>query len=726
MSDVNRSEAAPATASDGDVAALIGVFRRNILLILGIAAVVVAAMLAYLTQAKPRYTARAVVALAPQKAEVGRDANQGPAPVPKDADVDAQVEDLKSRDLAVTVVKQLHLDTLPGVKVAKPALRGAQGPDVPPPEPGVTPEQAAAADNLSAHLKSRRMGQTFLTEISYTDRSPVLAARVANAVAEAYVAKELDAKNQVSRNTNGALTGKLDSLRQQVLEADSAVAAYQTSHNLLGANDAPLSQQDLALQSAQVVGAQNDEAQATARYNAARVEAARSGSGEAMSEAQASPVITQLRAQRADAARKVAELQTRYGPLYPDLVTAKHELAELDTQISAELSRIMSSLRSQADSARARSVALQSSNEQLRHSLAAGTTATVQLDDLKRKAEAARTLYADVLARSKETSVQQAFAVADVRIDTPATPPSVPSSPNKPVDIFLSIVLGLGLGLGCGVALIRDRMVRGLSTSEEVERRLNVPFLGSIPTLASSVKKAKTGSPIEAIGKHPFSNFAESFRTLATSLRHARESGEVRTLLVTSALPGEGKTTTAICLARVIAMGGSSVAFLDCDLRRRSASALLRLQPEHGLIEVLSGRARIEDAMVTLPEMGFDVLPLAKEAHLAKSPFESKEMDELLAYLKTRYDIVVMDTAPVLPVIDTRVLAEKADAVALLARWRNTPAQATATALRMLTALNVRVDGVALTQVDLKQQARAGNTSDAAYYYKAYQGYYTD
>lgn len=717
MSDVNRSESAPAATGDGDVAALIGVFRRNILLILGIAAVVVAAMLAYLSQAKPRYTARAVVELAPQKAQVGRDATDGPAPVPKDADVDAQVEDLKSRDLAVTVVKQLHLDTLPSDKPKK-AHVAKPGEFTLPPEPGVTPEQAEAADSLGSNLKSRRMGQTFLTEISYTSRDPVLAARIANAVADAYVAKELNSKNQVSRDANGALTGKLDSLRQQVLEADAAVANYQTSHNLLGTNDAPLSQQDLALQSAQVVGAQNDEALATARYNAAR-----GASGEA-SEAQASPVIAQLRATRADAARKVADLQTRYGPLYPDLVSAKRELSETDSQISTELGRVTSSLRSQAEAARARSAALQSSNEQLRRNLAAGTTASVQLDDLKRKSDAARTLYQAVLTRSKETSVQQAFALADVRVDTPATPPSLPSSPNKPVDLFLSIVLGLGLG--CGVALIRDRMVRGLSTSEEVERRLNTPFLGSIPTLSSSVKKAKTGNPIEAIGKHPFSNFAESFRTLATSLRHSRESGEVRTILVTSALPGEGKTTTAICLARVIAMGGASVAFLDCDLRRRSASSALRLQPENGLIEVLQGRARIEDAMVTLPEMGFDVLPLAKDAHLSKSPFESPEMDELLAHLKSRYEVIVMDTAPVLPVIDTRVLAEKADAVALLARWRATPAQATATALRMLTALNVRVDGVALTQVDLKQQARTGNTSDAAYYYKAYQGYYTD
>lgn len=723
MSDVNKSESAPAAAGDGDVAALIGVFRRNILLILAIAAVVVGAMLAYLSQAKPRYTARAVVELAPQKAEVGREATDGPAPVPKDADVDAQVEDLKSRDLAVTVVKQLHLDTLPS---DKPKARAAKRPGefTAPPEPGVTPDQSDAADALSTNLKSRRMGQTFLTEIAYTSRDPVLAARIANAVADAYVAKELNGKNEVSRTANGALTGKLDSLRQQVLEADSAVANYQTSHNLLGTNDAPLSQQDLALQSAQVVGAQSDEAQASARYDAARSSAARGGSGEAMSEAQASPVIAQLRAARADSARKVADLQTRYGPLYPDLVSAKHEVAETDGQISAELGRIMSSLRSQAESAHARSAALQASNEQLRHNLATGTTASVELDDLKRKADAARTLYQAVLVRSKETSVQQAFAQADVRVDTPATPPSLPSSPNKPVDLFLSIVLGLGLG--CGVALIRDRMVRGFSTSEEVERRLNTPFLGSIPTLSSAVKKAKTGNPIEAIGKHPFSNFAESFRTLATSLRHSRETGEVRTILVTSALPGEGKTTTAICLARVIAMGGASVAFLDCDLRRRSASAMLRLQPEHGLIEVLQGRARIEDAMVTLPEMGFDVLPLAKDAHLSKSPFESTEMDELLTYLKSRYEVIVIDTAPVLPVIDTRVLAEKADAVALLARWRTTPAQATATALRMLSALNVRVDGVALTQVDLKQQARAGNTSDAAYYYKAYQGYYTD
>ena len=720
MADVGKAEANAAPASrESDLASLIGVFRRNFFLMMGVAAVVVGLVVVYVQITAPRYTAKTTIALAPQKAEVGREAQEQTV-APKDSDVDTQVEALKSRDLAETVVKQLHLDQDPEFNKTLKQSRSDKSLSA----QSQSDTMDDVVDAVGKALKVRRVGQTFLTEISFTSKNPRTAANAANAMAEAYVAKELDTKNQATRSANDALNSKLDSLKSQVVNAQAAVERYRSEHGLLGHDNAPLSQEQLSLQSAQLAGARAEEALASARYNAAKAQVAKPGGSQDVSDAQGSQTMSVLMGQRSDAARRVGELQSRYGPLYPDLVTARRSLAEVDAQIKQEQERVLSSLQTAEQAARARTSAIAASNNELKSSLQSGAQASVGLAELQRDADSARLLYEAVLTRVKETSVQQAFAKPDVRVDTPAVPPTEPSSPNKPIDIFIGVALGLGLG--AGVALLRDRMTRGLSTSEEVETILNVPFLASVPTVSSSIKKAKTSRPIDAVAAHPFSNFAESFRTLGTALRHGGGMSEVRTILITSALPNEGKTTTAICLARVLAMGGAKVLFMDCDLRRRSANEALNLEPQVGLIEVLGGKATLDQAIINLPDIGFDVLPLAKGAHLSQSPFESQELIDLLSEVKQRYDLIVLDTAPILPVVDTRVLAEHVDSVCVLARWRSTPAQATGTALRLLRNMGVEIQGVALTQVDLRQQARSGNSSDAAYYYKAYEGYYLD
>ena len=197
----------------------------------------------------------------------------------------------------------------------------------------------------------------------------------------------------------------------------------------------------------------------------------------------------------------------------------------------------------------------------------------------------------------------------------------------------------------------------------------------------------------------------------------------MKVVAITSALPGEGKTTTSVCLARSAAQQGHSVILIDCDLRRRSVNRMFGAEPTKGLIEVLAGEATLDEAMTIDSVTGVRLLPLAKSSMTPKDVFGSAAMDRLLDQLRQSYDLIILDTAPVLPVADTRVLAPKADVVVFLARWRKTPQHAIEAAFRLLSGTGAHLAGVALTQVDMKLQSKYGY-GDPGYYYAEYKKYY--
>jgi capsular exopolysaccharide synthesis family protein len=269
-------------------------------------------------------------------------------------------------------------------------------------------------------------------------------------------------------------------------------------------------------------------------------------------------------------------------------------------------------------------------------------------------------------------------------------------------------------------------MDSGLATSEDVERVLGLPNLGAIPKLESTIdgKRASTRPPGVYLVEKPLSVFAEAFRNLRASILFSKIDRPVKVVLLTSALPAEGKTTTAFCLGRSMGMTGSSVVIVDCDLRHRNINRLLEIEPKVGLLEVLQGSARLEDALVLDEMSGAYFLPLAKSTHTPKDLFGSAAMDRLIEALRSRFDTVLLDSAPVIPVSDTRILAKKADVVVFLAQWRKTPRKAVQSGISLLASVGVDVTGVALTMVDAKQQAKYGY-GDAGYSYHAYRRYYT-
>jgi len=437
-----------------------------------------------------------------------------------------------------------------------------------------------------------------------------------------------------------------------------------------------------------------------------------------------SQTIAQLRAQQSAASSKVADLETKYGPKHPDVLRAQRELAEINSQITQEMGRDIGNLQSEDQIARQRVASLESSLAGAKGTLIGNNAASVELDDLQRRADATSTLYNSLLTRAKQVSVDQGGDDSNSRVVSHAKIPVKPSSPNKMIGVALAAVLGLVFGAGVAAAL--ELLEGGVATSEGVEQRFGIACLGSVPLLESTLEGGRrtSRSPAEYLTQNPLSAYAEALRNLRASIVFSRVDTDVKVICVTSALPNEGKSTTAVCLGEATALAGAKVVVVDCDLRHASISQSLDRERTVGLVEVLQGAAKLEDALICDEKSGAWFLPVSSGTFAPKDMFGSVAMDRLIQDLRRKFEYVILDTAPVIAVADTRVLASKCDVVALLVQWRKTPRKAVQVALSLLNSVGADIAGIALTLVDVRSQSQSGY-GDAGYYYKRFQNYYT-
>jgi exopolysaccharide transport family protein len=726
------SQWASALAGQLDLRRLWNVFRRRIRLFGAVAAALLLATILFTLQATPKYTAVANVMLDPRKEKVTNVEDVLSGLPPDSSVVDTEVEVLKSRQLAERVVKSLNLEADPefnpdvaepsGLKAVFKNIAGMFGaPDAVKLSPVEQQKRhEAVVDRVLGGLSIKRAGLTYIINVGYESESPAKAAKIANQFAELYLLEQMEAKFDATQQATKWLNDRLASLRGQVLADEAAVQQYKIANNLLSASGTSLTEAEISNYNQTLAQAQAQVAEDVARLNTARQQLARGSTGDDVGEALQSPVIQQLRAERARISQNTADLAGRYGERHPEMLKAKRQLADIDSQIQAEIQRIISNLEAKVQVSRQRAAAIGGSLGGAKGTLEANNRAMVRLNELQRTADASRTLYESYLNRYKETSTQQGIEQSDARVVSKAKIPTQQSSPKVALNLALGLLLALGAG--AGAIVVAEMLDAGIATAEDVERRLETTYLGAIPALASVAEDANI-APIDYVVAKPLSSFSEAFRNLRTSILYARLGEPVKVVAVTSSLPGEGKTTTSICLGRAAALQGAKVVVVDCDLRRRTVNRLLRNEPAVGLLEVLGGEATLDQAVAVDGESGAHILPLAKSGVTPKDVFGTAAMDRLLAELRTRYDLVVLDTAPVLPVADTRVLAPKADAVIFLARWRKTPQHAIESAFRLLSGIGAYVGGVALTQVDMQQQAKYGY-GDPGYYYAEYKKYY--
>lgn len=704
-------EASPSSPAEPliDLPAVLAIVRRRLRLALAVGLVVFILSLLVTVWATPRYTATASVMIDPRREEVVPSTAVLSGLTPDAATVESQVEVLRSRHLAQQVAAALKLDQDPEFAPGD----GVQGADA---------RIEAVVDQVRRRLVIRRVGGAYVMDVSFTAEDPAKAARIANAFADQYLQEQLQSKFDATAQANGWLTRRLEDLRDEVIRNESAVEQYRAEHDLLSASGATLTEQEISAYNQQLASVRAQQAEDEARLRTARAQLAAGSTGEDVGEALTSTVVQQLRNRRAEISGRLADMSSRYGPRHPDMLRAQGELADVDSQIRAEIDRIISNLEARAQVSRERSASMSGSLAGARGVLVANNAARVRLNELIRNAEASRTLYEALLDRFKQTSTQAGLEQSDARVVSRAAVPQRPSSPRAALTLGAGVVLALFAA--AAAVILAEMLDSGLRTGQDVERRLGLPLLASLPLIASVAARADRGrSPVDYLVDKPLSAFAESLRALRASIDFSGAGRPVKLVLVTSSLPGEGKSTTAVALARSAALAGQKAVIVDCDLRDRSVHRLLGLEAPVGLLEVLSGQVSLEAALAPDPASGARVLPLSQTRFTPRDVFQSAALDALLARLRAEFDLVILDTAPVLAVADTRVLAAKVDAVVFLARWRRTPVAAIDNGLAFLRQAGAPVAGVALAQVDMRDQVRYAY-GDSGFYYRAYKTYY--
>jgi capsular exopolysaccharide synthesis family protein len=727
--DARLAPAAPAASAEAQTAPidlprlLQGFLHRYRLFAFVTISVLLVAVLAAMSIA-PRFTATASVMLDPRREKVTK-ADEVLSALPADDSVVAsEAEVLKSRDLAERVGLSLQLDRDPYFNgeydLAHPSVLARIKELLPhaprTPEDKQTTHRREMVDNLLGGLTVERVTNAYVINISYTDGDPDTSARVANAWASIYVQSQLEARLTANDQVNALLARRIDELREKMMTDDAAVQQYKIANNLLSAAGTNLTEQEISNYNQTLAQARAQVAEDEARLRTAQAQVAAGSNGEDVGEALSSPVVQTLRQQRAVVSARAADLKGRYGDRHPEMLKTDRELADIDQQIQAEIHRILSNLQARVAVSRQREADIGHSLSLARGTLASNNQAAVKLGELQRTADASRELYESYLGRYKETSAQSGIAQADARIVSQAKVPDTPSGPKARLNLALAFLLALASG--CGSVIIAEALDTTLITGEEVESRLRRPFLAATPLLD---KDGWRNSPADFAVANPFSLFAESFRTIRTALSGQGDASP-QIVLVTSALPGEGKTTVALGLARIAAHAGVRTVLVDCDLRRRSVGPAALSQPSAaGWIEAASGGRSLESILVTDEKSNAALAPLASDSTATAEIFGAAHFDAFLEELRRKYEFIVLDAAPVLALADTRALAPKSDVVVMVAEWRRTPLRRVATALSILETAGAAIGGVVLSKAKLGSVAYL-----SGYYDLALAGYFQE
>lgn len=697
--------AQPAFAERGnmfDMKGLAAAFRRRWLLFAVLAAIVFIAILSVTLLLTPTWTSSAQIKIEPDpRASTDLQAAVNGQP-PDQARVDTEVALMRSRDVARTVVDRFKLAS--DREFAKDTTSGE------------------AAETATTALMKRtdvaRLASTYLVDLQVRSKDPAKAARLANALAEEYLNASVRARVGTATDDTRFLNQQLSALGAEVRAAEARAAQYRSSVGIVeGAENGTITEQQIAPLASQLATAEAEAAAASARLAAAQGQI-RSGGIASVSGVLNSTVVADLRRQLAEVLRKQGDARARYGEKHPESIALQQQVDGLNRQLREESVRTVEGIRSDASAANASANSLRNRISALRASQARESRAGVAAESYDRDAETKRTVYNQTAQRAQQTAQQRQNTAATAQIVARAEPALRPSFPNVP--LFAMLGLFLGVCAGATGVMVAENLDVGLRGQDEVERWLRAPFVGAVPRLSKSqLRGVGDGNAADYIVSAPASEFAEGLRTIRQTL----VDPAIKIVTVCSSLPGEGKSTVALALARVMAMSGDRVVIVDCDLRRGTLAKISGVEVEHGLVAVLTGEATLDDTLVDDPMTKLKMLPLAKRGFTPRDLFGGSEMARLLEILKGRFDRVILDTPPLLAITDARTLAARSDATIMLVRWNSTSKFAAQAAVKRLRLDNTAISGVVLTMVE----KRGGlSRSDPAYYSSAYTDYYRD
>ena len=703
---------------------VVGAYKWRIVLFAMLIAVLAALVASSMT---PIYRAQATMLIDPEQQQiVSIDEFYAPGSG-NDQYYQTQFELLHSRQLAEGVVRRLDLASHslvdPRQRDPDPApqwrkwLRGYLEPYLPQlfeEPPPATAEQAhsAAVDYVLAHLSVTPVRNSQLVNITFESASAQLAAQVANTVALAYIEGQLEGRLEMTQQAASWLTERLDGLRQQLETSEQALQQYRERHRLVdvGGNVLNVNAAQLEKTTEQLVEARQERARTQTLYR--QIQGVSADSAAALAAAPSvlqNPLIIELRGAESERQTRLSELSKRYGEKHPRMIQARSELESVQENIRREIAKVAESVRRQYEAAQQNEKQLEREFATRKNAVQDVNRKQYRLGVLEREVETNRQLYDMFLARFKESDAAEDLQTTNARVIDPAVAPSAPFKPRRQQIAALAFVLAFGFGIA--LALLRDYLDNTFKSSSDIEESLGLPVLGSIPHVRRKKRQDLARLPFE----DQTSGFAESLRTLRTGVTLAGIDEPHRSLLVTSAVQGEGKTTVSVDLGQTFAQL-EKVLLIDADLRAPAVSRTCGLDPGlAGLADIMADTAELDDCLVTVERSGLTVLPAGVKPPNPLELLSSQRFAKLLETCLARFDRVIIDAPPAQAVSDPLVLSRRVQGVLIVVRADSTPAPVVSAVVRRLRGHQAPLIGLALNQLNTKKGSQYG--------YGGYYGY---
>lgn len=729
-----------------DLRALALVLWRRRWVILNTVTLVVVLGALILFQLTPRYTAEALLAIETrQNSYVDLESVMSGLGTDQAA-IKTEIDVLKSRRLVGKLVDQLNLtqdpefnpglDSRPSLlSILNPlnylsdpwrdAILGREKDDRTEEEKRLA-ERTKVVSSVLATLSVANPPRSYTLKISFESVDPKKAALLANTLAELYLTDQLEVKFEATQRANEWLNERVFQLREKVRESEQSAQRFREENQLIQTHSSGLvNEQQLAQLNGQLVNARTELARLIARESQIE-QISQEGRIEesGILEIVQSQLIQRLKEQESEVQRRRAELATRYGPKHPKMVNIEAEVADIKSKISLEIEKIVTGIRGEAEVAEIRVRSLENNLDELKQESFEVSRAQVQMRELDREAEANRLLLQTFMTRFKETSSQDGMQQADARIISRADIPATPSFPKK--KLILLLITFVGAAIGAGLAFLLETLDNGYRNFDQLRQDLQLQSLGMVPLIGKSVLEER--KPEIYIAEKPVSSFAEAHRNIHASLMFSGRGGTPpKVVAITSSIPGEGKSTAALCLAQIVSRAGLKVLVVETDLRRPVFRKRLDLDDtKHTSLNAVLSGAALENGTTLYKgqSSGPHVLWAEKEDN-PQQVITSPEFQQFITEARKEYDLVLLDTPPVMAVADAMIISKYVESMIYVVQWEATAKGIVRAAVKQLNQSNVAIAGVILTQVDVKRH-RGYGYGDQGYYYGGKSNYYVN
>jgi polysaccharide biosynthesis transport protein len=582
---------------------------------------------------------------------------------------------------------------------------------------GFEPDSPLVSDFIK-RIKVGPIRNSRLVDVRFEGKDSVLAATIVNTLADVYISQNLETKLRAVQDAVKWLHNRIEEERKKVEKAEQALLRYKEKHSIItdfSSDVENITAQKLAHLNTQVVEAESNRVEAETRYKQAMVLTGTPDMLDSIPEVLNNELIRQIKSMEVELFKRMSELSKKYGQKHPRMVAIESELNTLQKRRIQEVSRVINSLKNEYKVALAKENSLKAAlAKQKKESLELNQKA-VQYGVLRRESESARYMYELLIKRFKETSLTEDMKTGNIRIVDRAEVPEYPIKPKKKLNILLAIIVSLLTGTG--LAFFFEYLDNTIKVPEEVEKHLNIPFLGFTPLFSTKNKWNIRGDPSpELIAfNYPRSTASESYRGIRTSILFSSAGSVPQAILITGVGPQEGKTITTVNLAVTMAQADSKIVILDCDMRRANVHKVFGTPNDHGISNLLVGNSTMREAIHHTRIPNLDVIPCGPIPPNPSELLGSTRMKTLLNSLRKHYAHILIDSPPSIAVTDAVVLSKSVDGVILVVRAGYTAKEIIKSGIAQFGAVGTHILGAVLNGVDMSRDR---------YHYQYYHYYY--